>query len=442
MRRAIQKHSRDFAAVAMIALVAVLVAGYVLAHQRVRLPGWVPVVGQSSYVLKGEVETAKSITPGQGQTVDIAGVPVGLIEDVKVIDGRAVVTMSIDGKYRDRVYRDASMLLRPKTGLEDMVIELTPGHAGSGHAPSGYTIPVKDTAPNVELDQVLAQLDTDTRDYLKLLLGGAGRGLKGKGEELAADFRRLDPLARDTDAVFTELSKRRHNLRRLVHNFQALSTELGSRDDELARLVQSSNRFFGVLASQDDALKASLDALPGTLRTTRSALGKTGELARTLGPTVQALRPGARKLGPALRQAQPFLRDTTPVVRDQLRPFAQAVGPTVRLLRPTADDLAALAPKLVTTFKVANYALNELAYNPPGPDEGYLFWLAWVNHAGASVFATQDAHGPIRRGLLVLSCSTLGLLQQVAKVNTSLETVVGLLDLPDPCPKSAQGGGS
>ena len=48
-----------------------------------------------------------------------------------------------------------------------------------------------------------------------------------------------------------------------------------------------------------------------------------------------------------------------------------------------------------------NHLLNTLAYNPPGKEEGYLFWAAWANHIGAPVFSTQDAHGPIRRGLVL-----------------------------------------
>ena len=49
-------------------------------HQRFYLPGWVPVLGTDFFELKGEFQTAQSVMPGQGQTVDIAGVPVG---DVK-----------------------------------------------------------------------------------------------------------------------------------------------------------------------------------------------------------------------------------------------------------------------------------------------------------------------------------------------------------------------
>ena len=48
-----------------------------------------------------------------------------------------------------------------------------------------------------------------------------------------------------------------------------------------------------------------------------------------------------------------------------------------------------------------------LAFNPPGSQqEGYLFWLSWLNHDFNSIFLTQDAEGPLRRGLLVITCNT------------------------------------
>ena len=132
-----------------------------------------------------------------------------------------------------------------------------------------------------------------------------------------------------------------------------------------------------------------------------------------LGPTLGDLRPAARALGPTLRQVRPFFADTTPVIQNQLRPFSRDVLPTVRDLRPAARDLAVATPRLTTSLGVVNQLLNELAYNPPGAEEGFLFWTAWANHDGASVFAQQDAHGAIRRGLVVTSCSSLALLQNI-----------------------------
>ena len=70
--------------------------------------------------------TAQAVTPGQGQTVRVAGVRVGDISSVDLENGHAVVTMDIDRKFLP-VYKDATILLRPKTGLKDMFLELDPG---------------------------------------------------------------------------------------------------------------------------------------------------------------------------------------------------------------------------------------------------------------------------------------------------------------------------
>jgi phospholipid/cholesterol/gamma-HCH transport system substrate-binding protein len=127
---------------------------------------------------------------------------------------------------------------------------------------------------------------------------------------------------------------------------------------------------------------------------------------------------------------RPFFADTTPVIQNQLRPFSRDVLPTVRDLRPAARDLAVATPRLTTSLGVVNQLLNELAYNPPGAEEGFLFWTAWANHDGASVFAQQDAHGAIRRGLVVTSCSSLALLQNIGLANQALGTLATLLNPP------------
>jgi phospholipid/cholesterol/gamma-HCH transport system substrate-binding protein len=439
MRSAIRKHVKDFAAVIVLFVIGIGVGGYILSQQRLYLPGWVPLIGQDFYTLKGEFTTAQAVTPGQGQTVDIAGVKVGEISNVELKNGRAVVSMKILPKY-GTVYHDATMLLRPKTGLKDMIIELSPGNPNSGRLKSGGTIPIQNTLPDINPDEILASLDGDTRSYLRLLLAGGAQGLHNNQAQLAAVFKRFEPTARDVAKITTLLSQRQANLRRVIHNFQLLSTELSTRDSSISAFIVSNNAVFQHLANQDANLQATLQLLPPTLVQANSALAKTGRLANALGPSLSALRPTARALGPALVQTRPFLRKTTPIIKNQLRPFTAASIPTIRQLKPAAQDLAALTPNLVTTFKVLNYALNELAYNPPGSrDEGFLFWTAWANHLGASVFATQDAHGPIRHGLVEITCSASQVLQQVIVANPQLSTITQLANLPPPssiCPKS------
>jgi phospholipid/cholesterol/gamma-HCH transport system substrate-binding protein len=117
----------------------------------------------------------------------------------------------------------------------------------------------------------------------------------------------------------------------------------------------------------------------------------------------------------------------------------------VTVLRPAARDLALVTPKLTTSVQVLNYLLNTLAYNPPGKEEGYLFWVSWANHIGNQVFTTQDAHGPIRRGLFVTTCQDVPVLNEVEQSNPLLGVLTGLLNLPKQnCPTSnqdTQGGG-
>jgi phospholipid/cholesterol/gamma-HCH transport system substrate-binding protein len=441
VKLAIQKHWLDFVAIIGLVVIAALGSIYILDHQRLKLPGWVPLVGKDFFVIKAEMSTAQAVTPGQGQTVNIAGVQVGEISKVELKDGKALVTLRMEPRY-GRVYKDATVLLRPKTGLKDMVAELEPGHASAGRVEEGGVIPVGQTLPDVNLDEILAALDGDTRDYLTVLLGAGAEGLRGNGRELANALRRLEPSARYGRKVFASLAKRRQNLKRVIHNLSLVMDELGAKDDQLAEFVENSNAVFASLSSQDANLRATLSELPSSLQATQEGVGKTKTLADELGPTLQALRPGARALGPTLKQVRPFVKETLAPLRDEIRPFVRASRPTVRELRPAARDLAAAAPDLDRSFSVVNQLLDMLAYNPPGKEEGYLFWVAWANHIGNQLFTTQDAHGPIRRGLFITTCQDVPVLDQVAQSNPLLGVLTDLLNLPKQnCPTSTQGGG-
>jgi phospholipid/cholesterol/gamma-HCH transport system substrate-binding protein len=432
MRRAIRKHLPDFIALTVLFVIALAVSGYVLSHQRLYLPAWVPGVGTKFYEVNAEFSTAQAVVPGQGQTVNIAGVAVGDLGKVELRDGVAVVQMKIREKYAP-VYKDARLLLRPKTGLKDMTVELDPGSKSAGEVANHGTIPVENSRPDVNLDEILSQLDRDTRDYLLILANSGGQALGDKkaAADLRGTLKRFEPTNRDLAKINGQLAERRTNLRRVVHNFSALTNEVGTKDKQLSQLVVSANANFRALASQDQNIRESLRLLPGTLRTAKTTLTSANALAKELGPTFSALRPAARALGPSLRATRPFLRDTEPIIRTQLRPFARQARPTVRQLRIAADNLKPLTPNLTRTFRVLNSLLNTVAYNPPGPDEeGYLFWGSWVNHMGATVFSTQDAHGAIRRGVFVASCTSFQLLEQIADTNPNLKVLADLLGAP------------
>jgi phospholipid/cholesterol/gamma-HCH transport system substrate-binding protein len=452
VRRQIRKQLRVFVAILCLVVLALGVGGYILSNQRFYLPAWVPVIGTDFYEVEAELQTAQAVVPGQGQTVNVAGVKVGEVGDVSLENGRAIVKMQIKEEFAP-IYRDATILLRPKTGLKDMFLALEPGTEQAGELPEGGRVPVANTLPDVNADEILAQLDADTRAYLTILLnaggnafddeltGGSARFGATAQQDLRETLKRFEPTARDTERITQRLIDRRRNIRRVIHNFQQLSTALGERDEQLADLVDSANANFEAFASEEGSLRAALREFPPALTQTETTLVKTEELAGELGPALERLRPFARELAPALQRTRPFLRETTPIIRDQIRPFARDVQPTVRDLRRASEDLAVVTPRLTRSFKVLNQFFNTLAYDPPGAADPFLFWSAWGAHNGATLWSQQDAHGPVRRGVVLVGCATYDALDAVVLGSRQLGTAAQLLNLPreaEVCPNNFQ----
>ena len=445
MKRAIKNHAGDFAAIIALFSLSTFVAVYILDNQRVRFPFFEP----KPFELKAEFSTAQAVTPGQGQTIRVAGVRIGDIAKAELKEGRAIVTMSIDPEFDDIVRTDATALLRPKTGLKDMFLELNPGSKSAPLAKPGFVIPVSNTLPDVNPDEILAGFDADTRSYVRLLLDGAGKGLKGNGKNLQEVLRRFEPTYRDLAAVTTEVKSRREELRRLVNSLQRLNTALGKKDDDLAQLVSSSSRVFRAIASERRGVSSTVRQLPGALKQASSTLNRVETLANELGPTSERLRPAVRALGRANLATAPFAREAAPLLRDDIRPFVRELRPLVRDLRPAAEDLAEGEPGLTRSFKVLNHFFNMFAYNKNGRegpdkadrDEGYLFYTAWLVHQGNNLFSFQDAHGTGRALTFGGTCSVIKNTLGVQEELEGLLSLTGAVTDPAVC-GGTEGGGT
>ena len=431
MRRAIREHLRDFIAIGALLVFGLFVTVYILSQQQQPYPSWIPILGDERFELKAEITTAQAVTPGQGQTVNISGVKVGDISDVELEEGNAVVTMLIEPQYAELLRDDSTVLLRPRTGLQDMTMEIEPGQKGEP-LEDGATIPLSQTDPNVQPDQILETLDGDTQAYLQLLLQGAGDGLGGNGKKLSATFRRFEPLARDLAKIGKALAVRRENIRRSITTFKEVSEELGANDTRLAEFVDSSNAALGAFANQEAAIRESLQELPSTLRATRTALESGEEFAKVLGPASTDLIPAAQALGPALRSVRPLFENTTPSLQNQIRPFARAAQTPLRHLAQAAGPLESTTRGLRTIFVELQTLGNALAYNPPGSaQEGYGFWISWLNHNIHATFYSQDALGPLFRTVVMFGCSTAGLAEGVATPRPFLRTLQQMTNVPN-----------
>ncbi len=429
VREQIERYRTAFIAVVTMIVIAAAVGGYILAHENLKLPGWVPVLGRDYYTLKADFQTAQAVTPGQGQAVTIAGAKIGEIQSVNLNHGIATVTMRIVPKYA-RIYRNATMLLRPKTQLQDITVEVNPGTPSAGKLKSGATIPLSQTAPNVDFDEFLAGLDGETRAYLQELLAAAGEGLNHNGRALSAALKRFEPSARYGQEIARALQTRNANIARSIHNFRLLTEALGGKDQQLAQLIDSSNAVFTTFREEDANWERTLHLLPSALRKTGKGLGTLAKATDQLGPALHKLQPFAKALAPGNEQTQILAKKTTPIFKNEIRPFAREILPVVNELQPATQKLGEAFPNLKISFSVLNEFFNELAYNPSASKPNFLFFLDWGNHNLDSVVSSADANGPLGRSLVYLNCNLLPILEPASKVNPNVNLLIGLLKPP------------
>ncbi len=204
----------------------------------------------------------------------------------------------------------------------------------------------------------------------------------------------------------------------------------GDKDQQLADLIQSSNAVFATFAQENQSVQSTLRLLPGALSKTEQGLGKLATAFNVVGPTLKDLHPFASALAPAEEASRASFKTTTPIFKNEIRPFAREILPTIDALAPSTKGLAESFPHLASSFSVLNEIFNELAYNPGKSRAGFGFFAAWASHNLNSVVSSADAHGVLARGLAYLNCEVLPLLAPTAKINPTVNIIVGLINPP------------
>jgi phospholipid/cholesterol/gamma-HCH transport system substrate-binding protein len=422
---------KDTIAIAILTVAAIVMTLWIFTQQKASLPSWAPLVGEDFVHLTADFSNAQAVTPGQGQAVVIAGVQVGKISSVDLEEGHAVVGMDIEPKYLRLIHPNASLLLRPKTNLNDMTVEIDPG-SGSQHVEAGYRFPLSRTEPSVQFEAFLSTLDADTQQYLQLLVSGGAQGIGGRGRQLGNAFRRLQPFSHYIADLNRAVAQRRVALARVIHDFGLLTTELGRHDAELERFVTSSKGVLGNFANQQQAIQESLVEFPSTLTALRSALASSNRFSTAARPALLGLIPQAQASVPAFKASEQLFKQTTTPIREQIRPLTRQVRPVLTHLNEGASDLDTSVSEFGTSLGAINSLLNELAYKPKGSRQSFLFYLPWLNHNINAGFNLTDAGGPIARGVAMLSCNGSYLGYGLIPLKPYLRTLVQGVRIPTP----------
>jgi phospholipid/cholesterol/gamma-HCH transport system substrate-binding protein len=397
-------HRTDTIAILVLALVGIAMMLGIFVQQKASLPAWIPFVGEEFEHISAEFTTAQAVTPGQGQAVDVAGIQIGKVASVSLEDGHAVVGMEIEPKYMTLIHPDAQFLLRPKTGLNDMIVEVEPG-SGTEEVEDGHKFGLAQTEPNVQLDQFLASLDADTRQYIQLLVAGGAQGIGGHGKQLGNALRRFEPFVEYTAKLNKPIAERRAELAKVIHLFGELTTELGKHDAQVRRFVSSSDKALGSFANQQRALEEAFEQFPATLRTAQEGLASSNEFSKVALPTLTKLIPQAQASTPAFKATEKLFAQTTEPIKNGVRPFTRETRPLLSAARRGSEPLEKTVRSFGNSLGGLNSFFNELAFKPKGDAQSYLFYLPWANHDLNNAFTLQDASGPALRSLLMISCT-------------------------------------
>ncbi|GAA4815387.1 MlaD family protein [Nocardioides caeni] len=383
---------RNLVAYAVLVALGTAVGGYFLANQRFN-PPW-----EDRYTLYVEMEEAAAISPGNGQEVRIAGVQVGDIRSAGITeDGRARLEIRID---EDQVVReDAQVLLRPKSPLNDMYLEISPGTPDAPALEDGDTITEDRTVSPVQVDDVLAHLDANTQAAMSSLFAESDVALVNAPRVLPGGLDRANELLEQLSPVMERLETRRENLARLVTALADVSEAAGANDERLERMATSLGTTLGTISGERDNLDATLAQLPALSRQLRSTSSSVVRLARQLDPTLADVREASDELPAALKsfngsvdELDDFLREAEPVL--------DRAGPVVGDLRSAAPDLRTMAGDL---RPLSGDAQPLTAMLVPRLDD-----VAAFVYNTNSVVSLRDANRGILRGLFQISPETVG----------------------------------
>ena len=193
----------------------------------------------------------------KGDDIRIAGVKVGSVSDVEVIDRtRALVTFKVEDDSPVTGATNAEIRFRNLVGQR--YITLTRGIGDTQPLQEGSTIPVDKTSPALDLTvlfngfkplfQALSPSDLNKLSFEVIQV------FQGEGGT-------LESLLDHTASVTQTLASRDQVIGDLIENLNDVLDHIGDRDEQLTELIKSFQVFIGGLKDDRQAILGSLDQI-------------------------------------------------------------------------------------------------------------------------------------------------------------------------------------
>lgn len=385
-------------------VVVVVLAAVLIAWQR-------PDPFSSERTVRVALADATTLRPGS--EVRIAGTRAGQVDRIRRVGDHAEATLRI-AEDAGPIRRDARVEVWPRLVFEgNAYVELRPGSADQP-ALGDRTIPIARTTAYVPVDRVLRLADAPTRAAIR----GAARGLADASDRtttgavrrtIARLPRVLGRARRVADAVRgpaagggPDVADRGASLRRAVRGLARTGDAVADRAADLRPIVDDATATAAALHGDDGAaLRATIAALPETLRRVRRGSAAADRTLARLDDLTGDLEPGLADIAPTVRAARPVLRRAeraaaaaTPLVRDGRAALERAAA--------GAPSTRALVARLAPTLRTLDGSLLP-ALAKPTPTLGLPSYLAFLNMfaggGGASrYFQPADPRNGLQQG--------------------------------------------
>ena len=332
---------------------------------------WVSFGGSTPLAAKGyrfQARFDEATLLVQEAEVRISGLNVGRVKTRELGPNKTtIVEMELERKYAP-IPRDTTALLRQKSLLGQIYVELSPGDPSKGMLPEGGTLEQSRIIESVELDEIVRTFDRPTRRNFQSWVRELSVAIdRGRGEHLNDALGNLPKFAANGADVLEVLDDQEAAVRGLVRNAGTVQGELNRRYGEITQLVRNANGFFSAVASRDDALAATIAILPVFLDESRLTVarlerfaGDTRPLVRDLIPVAVQLRPTIHNLGRLAPDLKELFENLDPLIDESEDTLPQA-SRFIRGAKPVFEALHVYLPELTPIISFFNYQQQQVA---------------------------------------------------------------------------------
>lgn len=328
-----------------------------------------------------DVVMANAATIQVGTPVQVGGDPAGEVTSVEVRHGQAWVRVALTDAHAPMPSGTKAQVVW-LAALGARVVSVVPGPAENQDLPGGSMIRVAEE--QVEVDELLASLNPETRDHLASTLKNLNQTTQGRAGDMKALLKEAGPAVDALGKVLKAVGEDGHAIRSLVTNLRKMVTPLAERNDELGGIARDLAGLTNDLAAHHEQLGKGVAKLPATLKQAKNTLDVVPNAVNAAVPLLDELKPAAKKLPAVSKNLAPLLQDLRPAVAD-LRPTLDAANALLQRTPTLLDSAHAVLPGLTDTVKRLNPAVDSL--RPYTPD-----LIGWLSNWGGA-FAGYDAKG-------------------------------------------------